>query len=95
MKSTTQIMKKNEPLKNNQPLMSLIEVLNMMDQLNNFYSNDCNDCGNERTVVEFEDLPEVPRKAFETLLKMPVYKTGATFLFCKHCDQYSILSSPY
>lgn len=88
-------MKKNEPLKNNQPSMSLIEVLNMMDQLNNFYSNDCNDCGNERTIVKFEDLPEVPRNAFAELLRMPVYKTGATFLYCKHCDQYSILSSPY
>ena len=95
MKSTTQIMKKNEPLKNNPPSVSLIDFLNMADQLNKFYSNDCNECGNERTVVKFEDLPELPRKAFAGLLKMPVYMTGATFLYCKHCDQYSILSSPY
>ena len=94
MKSKTLIMKKNEPLKNNQPSMSLMGVLNMVDQLNNFYSNDCYDCGNERLVVKFEDLPEVPRKAFAGLLKMPVYKVGATFLYCNRCDQYSILSGP-
>jgi len=75
--------------------MSLKEVLNMAEQLNKFYSNDCNDCGNERTGVKFEDLPDVPRNAFAELLKIPVYKVGAIFLYCKHCDQYSILSSPY
>jgi len=57
--------------------------------------DNCSDCGKERMVMKFEDLPEVPRKAFAGLLKMPVYKTGVSFLYCKCCDQYSILSSPY
>lgn len=60
--------------------MSLSELLNI-----GLYIN-CSGCGNEITVVKFEELPEVPRKAFAGLLKMPVYKTEATFLYCKHCD---------
>jgi len=95
VKSTTQIMKKNEPLNNNQPSMSLIEVLTMIDQLNNFYSNDCNDCGNERTLVEFEDLPYFTRQIFTELIKMPEYKNGVIHLYCKRCDQHSMLGNPY
>lgn len=82
-------------MKKNEPSMSLSELLNMTELLNKFSKDNCSDCGNERTVVKFEDLPELPRNAFAGLLKMPVYKTGAIFLYCKHCDQYSILSSPY
>ena len=92
MKSTTQIMKKNEPLKNNQPSMNLIEVLNMVDQLNNFY---CNDCGNKRTVVKFDDLPDSTRQLFSELLKMPEFKNSAIYLYCKHCDEHAILGNPY
>jgi len=38
--------------------MSLIKVLDMADQLNKFYNNDC---GNKRTIVQFEDLPYLTR----------------------------------
>jgi len=88
-------MKKNEPLKNNLPSMSLMEVLNMVDQLNSFYNNDCNDCGNERTAMKFEDLPHFTRQVFTELIKRPEYKNGVIYLYCKHCDQHSMLGNPY
>jgi len=57
--------------------------------------NNCSDCGNERTKVKFEELPDAFKKGFKELLENAPFKNGATFLYCKHCAQYSILSSPY
>jgi len=87
-------MKKNEPLKNNDPSMSLMYLLNKVDELNNLSSDDCDYCGYKSTLVKFEDLPYSTRKAFTELLKMPEFKNGATYLYCKHCDLYAILCSP-
>jgi len=58
------------------------------------FSN-CSTCGKERVTVKFEDLPECSKNGFKELLKQEPYKSGATFLCCRKCDEYSILSNPF
>jgi hypothetical protein len=54
--------------------------------------NKCLTCGNERESVKFEDLPEASKIGFNELLKQEPFKSGATFLYCRKCKNYSILS---
>jgi len=56
--------------------------------------NNCSSCGKERETVNFEDLPEASKKGFKELIKQEPYKSGATFLYCRKCNEYSILSCP-
>lgn len=53
----------------------------------------CTTCGKERELIKFEDLPETSKNGFNELLKQEPFKSGATFLFCRNCNQYSILSN--
>lgn len=57
--------------------------------------NNCNNCENERETIKFEDLPEASKNGFKELLKQEPYKSGSTFLYCRECETYSILSRPY
>lgn len=57
--------------------------------------NSCSTCGKVRETVKFEDLPEASQGGFTELLKQEPYTRGATFLNCRECESYSILSSPY
>ena len=57
--------------------------------------NNCSSCGKGRETVKFEDLPEASKNGFEELLKQEPYKSGATFLYCRKCNEYSILSNFY
>ena len=56
------------------------------------FFNNCSSCGKEREIIKFENLPEASKKGFKELLKQESYKSGATFLYCKKCNAYSILS---
>ena len=55
--------------------------------------NNCSICGKERETVTFGDLPEASKKGFKELMNQEPYKMGATFLYCRKCNEYSILSN--
>jgi hypothetical protein len=57
--------------------------------------NNCSSCGKVREAIKFEDLPEASKKGFKELVKQEPYKSGATFLYCRECKEYSILSNPF
>lgn len=57
--------------------------------------NDCRSCGKVRESVKFEDLPKDSKKGFNELMNQEPYKIGATLLYCRKCDEYSILSNPF
>lgn len=57
--------------------------------------NNCSTCGKERETVKFEDLPEDSKNGFNELQKQVPYKSGATFLYCRKCESYSILSNQF
>ena len=55
----------------------------------------CPICEQERETIKFENLPEASKDGFKELISQETYKRGATFLFCRKCNEYSILSSPF
>ncbi len=70
---------------------SSIKELLMMAALEE-QSSYCVNCRSPREVVEYKDLPEEIKKAFERFLEMDEYKKGTRFLYCKKCKDYSIQS---
>lgn len=57
--------------------------------------NNCSSRGNKRESVKFEDLPEPSKKGFRELMNQEPYKSGATFLYCRKCNECSLLSNPF
>ena len=57
--------------------------------------NNCSSCGKAREIVKFEDLPEASIKGFKELMSQEPYKSGATFICCRKCNEYSILSNAF
>ena len=70
MKSSTQIMKKNEPLKN---------FINQKESEKCFY---CQKCRSEYVILRFEELPDYIKFEFKVILdKLP----PNTKAFCFYC----------
>ena len=64
-------------------------------QLNLSLFNNCSNCGKEREPVKFENLPEASKKGFKELMNQEPYIGGSTFLYCRICNEYSILGNPF
>lgn len=72
----------------------LEELMNLSIMAGEF--NHCRECGEERSSVQFYQLPKKDKEAFQPLLKFKPFRGNKNqFLYCKKCNLYSIVSGCY
>jgi uncharacterized protein with PIN domain len=53
----------------------------------------CPECNSRREEIKLKDIPSDIREEIIRAMRINEFKENPTFVFCKKCDNYSILSS--